>query len=652
MSRRLAAIMFTDVVGYTSSAQDDEAGALARLEEQEGLVRPLIAARGGRAVKSTGDGFLVEFDSALRAVECARDILTALDERNSRVASAAILLRIGIHLGDVEERDGDIFGDAVNIASRIQPLAPPGGVCISGPVFDQVRNKLPDRFEKLPPTPLKHVRLPIDVYRVVRGAEASGPPPSAASRSRLAVLPLANISPDPKDEYFADGLTEEIIGALSKLRELRVIARTSVGQYKGTTKPVSQIGSELGVGTVLEGSVRKAANRLRVSLQLIDTGTQEHIWAEQYDRTLDDVFAVQADVAERTAAALRIELAGPERSSIEKRPTSNLEAYELYLRGVHAFRQFSGLARRGEADPIPLFEAAIRADPNFSLAYSALANTYIGFAGATLDPDVAFPRAKELIVRALELDPDSSDAHTARGNLAFQHERDWPLAEQEFRRAIALNPSSSDARFWYSLLLGVLQRYDESVETVSAAIAVDPFWDLLRSELAQLEFQRGNLPTATRLAEEVLERNPDQFSMRSFLAVVYMQSGRVEEARQQAERIAASPGPMGELAAATVEAWLGSPEKARALADRGPTATGYVSRTLLAQMYLAIGDRERALAALEEDVRSGGTSFAFAYQSFGFDPIRDEPRFRALIERFRLPTEPAPRLVSPSASPR
>jgi len=387
--------MFTDMVGFTTSTQTNEADTLELLREQEELVRPLFNVHQGREIKSTGDGFLVEFDSALRAVQCAIDIQQHLHERNSQPGVTPIKLRIGIHLGDVEERGSDIFGDAVNIASRIEPLAVPGGLCISGQVFDQVRNKIPNRLERLEPKVLKNVRFPMDVYRVVLPwaggeAEAMGPVPP-----RLAVLPLVNISPDPKDEYFADGLTEELISVLSAIRGLRVIARTSVSQYKGSGKPIAQIGSELGVSSVLEGSVRKADHQLRISLQLIDVRTQEHRWAMTYDRKLENVFAIQADVAERTAGALKIELLKSEREAIQERPTSSLEAYESYLRGIRAFQQSTGSgSEEFDTQAVRYFEEAIQKDPQFSGAYSYLANHLIGVMGTTRPGKDVFPRAR------------------------------------------------------------------------------------------------------------------------------------------------------------------------------------------------------------------------------------------------------------------
>ncbi|MGD0250491.1 MAG: adenylate/guanylate cyclase domain-containing protein, partial [Thermoplasmata archaeon] len=398
-TRRLAAIMFTDTVGYTASAQTDEAGALELFRQQTELVRPLLGAHHGRAIKSTGDGFLVEFDSALKATQCAIDIQRRIYERNAEGVLAPIRVRIGIHVGDVVASRTDIVGDAVNIAARIEPVAEPGGICVSGAVHEQVRNKIPEKFEKLPPRALKGLQLPMDIYQIVLPWNAPQAPARVPGPPRLAVLPFANISPDSKDEYFADGLTEEVISALSKIRDLRVIARTSVSQYKSTSKTVAQIGDELGVGSVLEGSVRKAGNRLRITLQLIDVGTQDHIWSNSYDRNLDDVFAIQTEIAERTAEVLRLELLGPERESIGKEPTANLVAYDLYLKGIHLAQQ-SGY--ENIAASIPLFEASIRNDPGFAKPQALLANALISLAWDTLPPDEVLPRIRELIAKALE----------------------------------------------------------------------------------------------------------------------------------------------------------------------------------------------------------------------------------------------------------
>ncbi len=636
--RRLAAIMFTDMVGYTAATQIDETSTLKLLQEEEELVRPLFVVHHGREIKSTGDGFLVEFDSALRAVQCAIDIHQHLQERNAQRGVNPIKLRIGVHLGDVEERGSDVFGDAVNIASRIQPLASPGGVCISGEVFNQIRNKLPNRFDKLEPMALKGIRLPMDVYRVALPWEAAEPQSGSAVRPRLAVLPLANISPDPKDEYFADGLTEELIGALSKIRELRVIARTSVGQYKSTSKTVAQIGAELDVTSVLEGSVRKAGNRLRITLQLIDAGTQEHIWANNYDRELDDVFAIQTEIAERTAGALRLELLGPERESIQKKPTSNIAAYNFYLKGIHSARQAT---IGGPTESLKFFEAAIREDPGFSLAYSHLANTYLALGGSTLAPRDAFPRAAELVAKALELDPNSSDAHTARGNLALQYDRDWGISETEFKQAISRNPSNANAHFWYAMLLVVVKRFDEAAEELGTAIELDPLWEWPRFWLMLTYLFRGDFAAAIASAEETRDRHSDDLWPHTFLGIIYAREGRTEEAWKEVELSTGSQPWLGRLLRAVLLASLGKPEEARRLLGELEEAskTRYVSLPEIAQLYAVLGEKERALEWLERDYQSGDRTLWFSYQSPAFDSLRKDPRFRSMLRRMNLPTD-------------
>ncbi len=628
--------MFTDMVGFTASAQDDESGALKLLREQETLVRALLTQFHGREIKSTGDGFLVEFDSALQGVQCGLEILLRLEARNSEKTAPPIRLRVGLHLGDVEERGGDIFGDAVNIASRIERLAPPGGLCITGPVFDQVRNKLPNRFDKMAPTVLAGVRLPVSVYRVSLTGEPHSPAPVSATENRLAVLPLANISPDPKDEYFADGLTEELISALSKIRELRVIARSSVMQYKAGTKSIAQIGSELGVSSVLEGSVRKSGNRLRITLQLIDATTQEHSWADTYDRELDDVFAIQTDVAERTAGALRLEILGAERSSIHKKPTSNLEAYELYLKGIHAAHQS---ALEGIAPGIKFFEEAIRKDPAFSLAYSQLANTYLVLAGDTIEHREACPLARTLTSKALELDPNSSEAHTARGNLALQCDLAWEVAEAEFKQAIALNPSNANAHFWYAMLLRVLQRFDEALEELTTTVELDPLWGLPKLWRTGVLEESGDLAGAIASAEEARDREPQNPVTHIDLGYVYARAGRISEARKEAELASGDLGDLNETTRAILWAAVGQPEEAlRLVSQREDEAKiRYVKPVSMALLYAALGDRENALKWLERDCQSPYSGFWLDYQRPVFDSIRQEPGFRSALERLNLP---------------
>src|SRR5256712_4759856 len=332
--RRLAAIMFTDMAGYTARGQKNESLSLALVEEQRKLLRPVFGRHNGREIKTMGDGFLVEFSNAMDAVRCAYDVQRASREFNiSQQGDQRITIRIGLHLGDVVESQGDISGDAVNIASRVQSLAEGGGICVTRQVYDQVQNKFELPLKSLGSRSLKNVKAQLEVYKMVLPWENQQKSTAAQlDTSRVAVLPFANMSPDSSDSYFADGITEEIISTLSGVSGLNVISRTSVMGYKGTTKRVKEIGGELEVGSVLEGSFRKAGNRIRVTAQLIDVRDDRHVWAHSYDRNLDDVFGVQTDIAKQVSDALRVKILAPEIDRIDRKPTESATAYALYLR--------------------------------------------------------------------------------------------------------------------------------------------------------------------------------------------------------------------------------------------------------------------------------------------------------------------------------
>ncbi|MGA8302654.1 MAG: adenylate/guanylate cyclase domain-containing protein [Thermoplasmata archaeon] len=634
-TRRLAAIMFTDMVGSTASAQANEAEALKLRDEQEALVRPLFATHQGREVKSMGDGFLAEFDSALRAVQCAIDIQRRLHERNLRPDVAPIELRIGVHLGDVEQRDRDIFGDAVNVASRLQTIAEPGGICVSHAVQEQVRNKISDRLEKLPPSTPKGLQSAMDLYRVVLPWKAPPAQNGGPAPPRLAILPLANISPDPKDEYFADGLTEELISALSKIRDLRVIGRTSVGQYKSTSKTISQIGAELGVTSVLEGSVRKSGNRLRITLQLINTGTQDHLWSDSYDRDLDDVFAIQTEVAERTARALRLELLGPEPGSIRTERTPNLAAYNLYLKGIQVSRRS---AHEGLQDSLSFFEEAIRNDPGFCPAYARLANVLITLAGETLPSGEAFPRAKELIAKAIELDVDSSEAHAARGNLALQYDHDYEVAETEFLRAVSLNPSNANAHYWYAHLLMMVKKFGDAARELRTTIELDPLWPGPKYWLGTVQSLSGDFDSAVASLEEARDTQPGNPDAHVRLGLIFADAARMADARREAKL---STGPVNKHTRwnrAILFARLGMLEEPRAVVSEWEDAsqTEYVSPVWIAMIYAALGEKEKTIGCLERDDGEGARALWLYYQAHEFDSIREDPRFRSMLAKLNL----------------
>ncbi len=381
--------MFTDIVGYTAIAQKNEARAVELLEEHRRLLKPLFRKNGGREIDTIGDAFLVEFASALDAVKCAIGIQSFLREANAhRPERAKIIIRIGIHLGDVIHKGKDVSGDAVNVASRIEPLAFPGGVCLTEQVYSSVLNKVDCDFESMGSPYLKNVTVPVEVFRIANLGERSAAHPLQVVRlpkNRIAVLPFANMSPDPSDEYFADGLTEETIASLSQLPELQVIARTSVMGYKGESKPVSKIGEDLRVGSILEGSVRKSGKKIRVTAQLIDVASEANVWSNSYDSELDDIFTIQSEVAQKVAGALKIRLAEEEEQ--RTRRGTNPEAYNVYLKGTFFFGKRNPDALRKAVD---FFKQSVEMDPNFALGYAGIAQSYAVIASNNYDDPATY----------------------------------------------------------------------------------------------------------------------------------------------------------------------------------------------------------------------------------------------------------------------
>ncbi len=633
--------MFADMAGYTAAMQSDEGGTLKLVQEQEELVRPLLAIHQGREVKSTGDGFLAEFDSALRAVQCAIDIQQHLHERNAQPGIASIPLRIGVHLGDVEQRGADIFGDAVNIAARVEPLAHPGGVCISGQVFDQVQNKLPNRFEKLGPQTLKHVRSPVEIFRVILPWTLRETPSSGPGQIRLAVLPFSSISPDTKDEYFAEGLTEELITVISQLHGLQVIARTSVMPYKSTSKSVAQIGTELGVSSVLEGSVRKAGNRLRITAQLINTGSEAHVWAKSYDRELDDVFVIQSDIAKQVADALKIELHTAGETRLETRPTVRTESYLAYLKG-RALRHLS--TAEGLSGAKEQFERAISLDPNNAASYSGLADVTRLMGRSVV---VGGPRAewdeegRRLVRKAIELDPNLAEAHRSLG-LVLMEDFDYIAAENEFQRALSLNPSDPLTHSWYANLLLDEGRSDEALTHLRLAEGADPLWPSNLCDMAIVLSWLGRRDEALVAIEKIQEVAPNSDFYVTALAWYALDGSDRAEARKAIDQwIETQPeGPESRWKnGARAWGWtlLGESEKAKAYLQVEETRPEIPQLAwAMAAVYGQTGDLDACFRWLDKAVNHHQANIQiFRYFSF-LEPVRKDPRFQTILKRMNL----------------
>jgi len=642
--RRLAAIMFTDMVDYTTMSEINEALALTLLEEHRGLLRPVFVRHGGREVKTIGDGFLVEFPSALEAVRCALEIQQLMYKRNQSVPSERkIRLRVAVHLGDVEHRNGDVYGDAVNIASRIQSLADPGGICITQQVFDHVRNNEEFRATPLGQSQLKNVQMPAVVYRVLPATDGTKLTKSdALEPRRVAALPLAMLSSDHQDEYFADGLTEEIINTLSSIPGLNVIARTSVMKYKQANKSVSEIGRELKVGTILEGSVRKARSRLRITIQLIDVGSEAPIWAQKYDRELEDVFKIQTDIAERVAEALKVQLLRESKTLIQQKAPEDIEAYVLYLRGRYYW------SRRTKEDlekAIAYFGEAIRKDPDYALAHAGMADCYTLMGRHLYLPaDDAFSKARDYANRALELNDNLAEAHTSLAAVLMNYDWDWDAAEEQFRHAIHLNPNYATAHYWHSVLLQTKGRLQESIAAAEKAQVLDPLSPVIGMGVAQTYLFSEQYDKGIAECRKYLEMNPNFVVAHDFLIHLYVHNGSFEKATSEAQKLVDISERNAEAMAhvAYVHAASGKTEEAKKLLEASiadPNADprlGYSNPTIFITVYSILGDLDSGFLWAEKALESGKISFPTLRFSPDLKNFRTDPRYNSLLAKARL----------------
>jgi TolB-like protein/Flp pilus assembly protein TadD len=543
-------------------------------------------------------------------------------------------VRIGIHLGDIVHRDEDVFGDGVNVASRIEPLAEPGGIAISRQVYDQVWNKISAKFASLGRKELKNLRTPIEVFRVT--PSATGRPVSEQDRTRIAVLPLVNISPDPSDAYFADGMTEELIYTLSKLSNLHVIAHTSSMRYKDSDKSVTDIGQELQIGSVLEGSVRKAGNTLRITVQLINVGNQEHIWSERYDREMEDVFAIQGDIAQCVAEALEIQLLATERQGIEKKATGNLDAYTLYLKGQHflAKRTSGDLEKAGE-----YFKRAIELDPDYALAYAGLAEHYFLLPEySDVNPKTVLPQAKAAGERALEIDSTVAQALTTLAMLSFLQDRDPSASERGFKDVIRLHPNSAEAHRLYGLVLMCLDRRDEAIEEAEKALELDPLSLIANRQLGLVLCSARSYDKAIEALLRVLELDPHYSAAHLTLGCAYLAKGMHEEALAEFEQETALPRSFVMPYVGVVHVDMGRKGKAQQILAESVEESkhGHVTVVPLAALCFDLGEKDQGFRYLEEACEEGDMFLRILQATVFFDGVRSDPRFASLLKRMGL----------------
>jgi TolB-like protein/class 3 adenylate cyclase/tetratricopeptide (TPR) repeat protein len=593
--RKLAAIMFTDMVGYSALSQRDEKLAQELLEEHRRLLREIFPRFNGTEIKTIGDAFLVEFGSALEAAQCAIEIQRTLAKRNADIApDRRIELKIGVHIGDVVHRGGDVYGDGVNIASRIEPVAGPGGICVSMDVERQVRNALEARFEKLAPTDLKNISVPMDLFRIVlpweqqksevrgqrsevrkssrrnfvpiavavaliaaallgyklwplaaRSPMEGGAPatPGSASQSGLAgvrpsipeksiaVLPFENLSSDKENAYFADGIQDEILTRVSKIADLKVISRTSTQHYKSAPDNLPEIARQLGVAHILEGSVQKSGDAVRVNVQLIKAANDSHIWADTFDRKLTDIFSVESEVAKAVAEQLRAHLSGREEQVIAAKPTDNPEAYDAYLRGL-AYTLKAGLIPANSLGAQKYLKEAVRLDSKFAIAWARLSYTDArGYITATLQPTVALrEEARQSAETAVTLQPNLGEAVLAKGQYYYGCLRDYDTALRYFEQARPLLPNSS--RIPQSLAYVARRRgqWDQSESYFIEAERFDPRDVALLSQHALSYMCVRHFPEALRKNDQILNITPDDVDTLATKAAIAQAEGDLPRA--------------------------------------------------------------------------------------------------------------------------
>jgi adenylate cyclase len=554
VERRLAAVLAADVVGYSRLMAADEEGTLARLNScRRELWEPTIAEHRGRIVKRTGDGMLIEFGSAVDAARCAILTQQRMEKRNEGLPrESRIDLRIGIHIGDIISEEGDIFGDGVNIAARLEGIAQPGGVSISEDAWRQVQGKVTADFVDAGEHNLKNIPRPVRVYRLefedARAAQPAASPPPSPEQPSIAVLPFQNMSGDPEQEHFCDGLVEDIITTLSKLAGLRVIARNSSFVYKGRSVDVREAAKQLGVRHILEGSVRKSGNRIRITTQLIDAKDGTHVWAERYDRSIEDIFAIQDEITLILATEMQVRLTDGEQARLRYTTTHNVEAWTCWAQGLCYHRQ--AITKENTAATRLWWEKALALDP-----MSAVLNAMLGFTrfvnarfGWSDDREAEFMASRTYADRALELDPNNAHAHLVVGYLCWPEKR-FDEAVSHARKAVQLAPGAADLLNQASFILAPSGSPEEALILAQKSIALNPNHPAVYlGILGNACRLSGHIDEAIAAFEAYNARNPG-FGLVD-LVIAYREKGQADKAEDAAKRL------MSARRDFTIAAWL------------------------------------------------------------------------------------------------
>ncbi len=694
--RKLAAIMFTDMVGYSALAQRDDKVALELLEEHRRLLREIFPQFHGTEIKTIGDAFLVEFGSALEAAQCAIEIQRTLAKRNHDVTSnRRIELKIGIHIGDVVHRDGDVYGDGVNIASRIEQLAGAGGICVSMDVERQIRNALEARFEKFGSADLKNIKLRMDLFRIIlpweKGAESPAKrtskkspllvpaailvilallagwwwmqrknqpsvgahavpaaPTNTPDQKSVAVLPFVNLSDDKGSEYFSDGVSEELLTVLQKIPGMHVAARTSAFSFKGKNAPAQEIGQKLGVAHLVEGSVRKAGDTVRIAARLTRAETGEELWSENFTRDLKDVFAVQTELAETIVAQVRDRLTGSAADSADKQKiqaevqaaekggTKNVEAHEFYLQGRFYENRHSEKSAR---EALAAYQHAVALDHGFALAWAGVAQTNLWLAAFSTEGgqkgfDAHLASARDAVARALSIEPDLPNGLLARATIETNFDFKWNAAAQTVSKALALAPADPNIVIAAANLEIARGNMDRAIELYRKAVELDPVSAQARTFLA------FNLAATKRFAEaraefpRVVELNPATPWAHAGLGLSYLLENKFEEAATAAQ---ADEGEWCRLLIVSCARWAQNrvTESDAALAQ----LTANESETAayqIAEVYAYRGEKDRAFEWLERARRQRDPGLPSLRKDPLLTNLHGDPRWNAFLRTMGL----------------
>ena len=697
--RKLAAIMFTDMVGYSALAQRDDKVALELLEEHRRLLREIFPRFHGTEIKTIGDAFLVEFGSALEAAQCAIEIQRALAKRNTDVAADRhISVKIGIHIGDVVHRGGDVYGDGVNIASRIEQLAGAGGICVSMDVERQIRNALEARFEKFGTADLKNIKLPMDLFRIVLPWEsgAKAEPPRSLKKSQLpllvsaavlvvlallaglwwarstksqqsvstrampaasakapdqksvAVLPFVNLSDDKGSEYFSDGVSEELLTVLQKIPEMHVAARTSAFSFKGKNATAQEIGQTLGVAHLVEGSVRKFGDTVRIAARLSRADTGEELWSENYTRNLKDVFAVQTELAQTIVEQLRGRFGGADAGSTakekiqaevkaaEKGGTKNIAAHELYLQGRFYENRRSEKSTR---EALAAYQKAVELDPGFALAWAGVARTNTWLAGFSTEGgqksfDAHLVTARDALSRAFTIEPDLPDALYTRAWIETSFDFNWSAAAQTVSKALALAPTDPNVLIIAANLETARGNKAREIELYRKAVELDPVDVQARSLLAFALATSRQFPEAQAEYARVVELNPSAPWAHAGLGIAYLLQNKFEEAATEAQ---ADAGEWARLLVVSCARWgQKRVQESDAALNELIKNDAETAAYQIAEAYGYRGDKDKAFEWLERARRQRDPGLSYLLRDPFLENLHADPRWNTFLHTMGL----------------